>query len=76
MSERNHEVTRPQKLLDAQGNIAETWWSRQLLQEYSRDQIQAPKFRIQAWDYYLVTGDDCAVAFTSSDDGYVGLQSV
>ena len=25
---------------------------------------------------YLVVGDDCAVAFTLSDDGYVGLQSV
>ena len=76
MSERNHEVTRPQKLLDAQGNIAEPGWSRQLLQEYTRDQIQAPRFRIKEWDYYLVTGDDCAVAFTLSDDGYVGLQSV
>ena len=32
--------------------------------------------RITEWDYYLVVGDDCAVAFTLSDDGYVGLQSV
>lgn len=46
------------------------------MQQYSRTQIKAPKFWIKEWDYYLVVGDDCAVAFTLSDDGYVGLQSV
>ena len=76
MSERNHEVTTKQQLLDANGNIAEPGWSRRQLQQYSRAQIKAPKFRIKEWDYYLVVGDDCAVAFTLSDDGYVGLQSV
>lgn len=76
MSARNHEVTREQLLLDKDGNITEPGWSRQQLQEYSRAQIKAPKFRIKEWDYYLVVGDDCAVAFTLSDDGYVGLQSV
>lgn len=76
MSARNHEVTRKQLLLDKNGNITEPGWSRRQLQEYSRRQIKAPKFRIKEWDYYLVVGDDCAVAFTLSDDGYVGLQSV
>lgn len=76
MSARNHEVTRRQLLLDKHGNITEPGWSRRQLQEYSREQIKAPKFRIKEWDYYLVVGDDCAVAFTLSDDGYVGLQSV
>lgn len=76
MSTRNHEVTKKQLLLDAQGNIAEPGWSRRQLQQYSRTQIRAPKFRIKEWDYYLIVGDDCAVAFTLSDDGYVGLQSV
>ena len=46
------------------------------MQQYSRTQIKAPKFQIKEWDYYLVVGDDCAVAFTLSDDGYVGLQTV
>ena len=76
MSARNHEVTAKQQLLDAYGNIAEPGWSRSQLQQYSRAQIKAPKFLIKEWDYYLVVGDDCAVAFTLSDDGYVGLQSV
>ena len=38
--------------------------------------IKAPKFRIKEWDYYLVLNDKFAGAFTISDDGYIGLQSV
>lgn len=73
---RNHEVTTKQKLLNAAGGIAECGWSRRLLQEYDRGDIKAPKFRIKEWDYYLVLGKDYGVAFTLSDDGYIGLQSV
>lgn len=76
MSGRNHEVRVSQPLLDAKGNIAEPGWSKKQLQVYDRSQIKAPKIRIKEWDYYLVVGDTFAVAFTLSDDGYVGLQSV
>ena len=76
MSARESSVTKPQKLLNEKGNIAEPGWARKQLQQYSRDQIKAPGFLIKEWDYYLVVGDDYAVAFTLSDDGYVGLQSV
>ena len=72
MSARNHEVTAKQQLLDANGNIAEPGWSRSQLQQYSRTQIKAPKFLIKEWDYYLVVGDDCAVAFTLSVMGMWG----
>ena len=73
---RNHEVTTVQPLLDEQGELREPGWSRGLVQKYSRAAIKAPKFRIKEWDYYLVTGKDFAAAFTISDDGYIGLQSV
>lgn len=73
---RNHEITVEQQLLDAKGNIAEPGWSRRQLQRYRREDIKAPRFRIKEWDYYLIVGDDFAVACTISDDGYVGLQSV
>ncbi|MDD6193347.1 MAG: DUF2804 domain-containing protein [Lachnospiraceae bacterium] len=76
MSTRNHEITTEQKLLDVRGNIAEPGWSRRQLQKYRREDIKAPGFRIKEWDYYLIVGDDFAVACTISDDGYVGLQSV
>ena len=73
---RNHEVTKHQRLLDETGNLREPGWSRSLIQQYGRDQIKAPRWRIKEWDYYLVMGRDFAGAFTVSDDGYIGLQSV
>lgn len=73
---RNHEVTNKQDLLMPDGSLREPGWSRKLYQSYKRDQIKAPKFRIKEWDYYLVLNEDFAGAFTLSDDGYIGLQSV
>ena len=73
---RNHEITAPRELLNEQGGLAEPGWSRRLLQRYDRSRIKAPAWRIKEWDYYLVTGKDFAGAFTISDDGYIGLQSV
>lgn len=73
---RNHEVTKRQDLLLPDGSLREPGWSRQLCQVYKKDQIRAPKFRIKEWDYYLVLNEDFAGAFTLSDDGYIGLQSV
>ena len=73
---RNHEVTQERELLDERGNLAEPGWSRRLLQRYDRQRIRAPKWRIKEWDYYLVMGRGFAGAFTVSDDGYIGLQSV
>ena len=76
MSERNHEVTNRQPLLDDKGELREPGWSRSLVQRYDRSSIKAPKWRIKEWDYYLVLSDRFAGAFTISDDGYIGLQSV
>ncbi len=73
---RNHEVTESGLLLNEDGNLREPGWSRSQVQEYRRSMIKAPKFRIKEWDYYLVVNDGFAAAFTVSDDGYVGLQSV
>ena len=75
MSNRNHEVTKPQTLLNKQGNIAEPGWARSQVQAYHRADITAPKFRIKEWDYYLVLNKDFAVAFTVSDLGYMGMLS-
>lgn len=75
MSNRNHEVTKKQPLLDGKGNIAEPGWARSQIQQYHRADITAPKFRIKEWDYYLVLNRDFAVAFTVSDLGYMGMLS-
>ncbi|MBQ9551845.1 MAG: DUF2804 domain-containing protein [Clostridia bacterium] len=78
MSQRNHEVTTAHPLLKKDGSPAEPGWSKRLVQVYSRDQIKAPKIRIKEWDYYLVISnkEQAGFAFTISDDGYIGLQSV
>ena len=73
---RNHEVTQKQLLLNLDGEIGEPGWARSQIWDYKRSMIRAPKFRIKEWDYYLVMGQGFATAFTLSDDGYVGLQSV
>ena len=73
---RNHEVTRIQPLLNEDGQIQEPGWARRPVWQYERNRISAPKFRIKEWDYYLVLNQDYAGAFTLSDDGYIGLQSV
>ena len=73
---RNHEIVEKRELLDNEGNLAEPGFSRHLVQRYDRSKIKAPKWRIKEWDYYLVMGKDFAGAFTISDDGYIGLQSV
>ena len=72
---RNHEVTNPRDLLNADGTLAEPGWSKSLVQKYDRNAIKAPKWRIKEWDYYLILADKHAVAFTLSDDGYIGMQS-
>ena len=73
---RNHEVTNIQPLLDSRGELREPGWSRAPVQRYDRSAVKAPKWRIKEWDYYLVLSDGFAGAFTISDDGYIGLQSV
>lgn len=73
---RNHEVVTEQLLLDESGELREPGWSRRMVQKYDRKMIRAPKWRIKEWDYYLVLSDGFAGAFTISDDGYIGLQSV
>ena len=73
---RNHEVTQRHPLLDEHGSLKEAGWSRSLLQEYRREDIKVKRWRIKEWDYYLILNDFYGVAFTISDDGYIGLQSV
>lgn len=73
---RNHQVTTSHPLLNQHGSLIEAGWSTSLLQTYDRSAIKAKKWRIKEWDYYLILHQDYGLAFTLSDDGYIGLQSV
>lgn len=73
---RNHEVTSRKPLLKEDGSLREPGWSRRPVQIYDRKAIKAPKYRIKEWDYYIVLSEKFGAAFTISDLGYIGLNSV
>lgn len=67
-------VTR-QKLLNKEGHVINSGYATDLLWEYSRDDIKAPKMRIKEWDYYIVYNSKYAIAATVADNGYMGFAS-
>ena len=73
---RNREITSPGKLLKSNGTLTQPGWSRKMIQTYNKENISAPRFKIKEWDYYIVMSKDFGFAFTISDNGYVGLESV
>lgn len=69
-------ITERQDLLTKDGLIANPGFAFTPIWDYNRENINAPKWRIKEWDYYLVTNDEYAVAFTVSDLAYLGMISV
>lgn len=70
------EITEKQKLLDSNGNILNPGYAKKLYWQYDRQDIQASKWKIKEWDYYLITNQDFGVACTMDDNGYMGLMSL
>ena len=71
----NKEIKENGKLLNEFGELANPGYSTSLIQEYSRKDIKAKKFKIKEWDYYLIYNDDYAVALTLDDNSYMGMIS-
>jgi hypothetical protein len=71
-----HEITTPGKLLDSLGRLSQPGWAKDLMLQYKKADIKAGKLRIKEWDYYAVLSDSFGIAFTISDNGYLGLTSV
>ena len=71
-----HEITEPQRLLNADGNIAEPGFAKKLYWKYDRKDIKANKLRIKEWDYYYIGTQDYGLCLTVSDVGYVSSLSV
>jgi len=71
-----HEITAPQRLLNAEGNIAEPGFAKKLYWQYDRADIKAKKIRIKEWDYYYIGNQDYGLCLTISDVGYVSSLSV
>lgn len=70
-----HEITERGALLDARGSLREPGWAKSLLLDYRRAEIRASKWRIKEWDYYLIYNNECGVALTVADNGYMSLLS-
>jgi len=49
-------------LLNNDGNLIEAGYSTNLIKEYCRNQIKAPKIRIKEWDYYYIGNQSKGVA--------------
>lgn len=70
-----HLISSTGPLLDHSGHLREPGYAYQPPFTYNREDIAAPRWRIKDWDYYLVEDEDCAIALTFSDLGYVGMVS-
>ena len=70
-----NKISKTQKLLDRNGHVLSSGYATDLLWEYSRSDIKAPKFKIKEWDYYIAVNETHAVAMTVADNGYLGFAS-
>lgn len=71
----NKKINEKGKLLNEKGELINPGYSTSLIQEYSRKDIKAKKFKIKEWDYYLIYNDDYAIALTIDDNSYMGMIS-
>ncbi len=69
-------VTEKQPLLNGNGCIENPGYSKELVWQYSRDDIKAKKSRIKEWDYYYISNGRYALCLTMADMGYVGANSI
>jgi len=60
-------------LHNAQGELDAVGWATREVRRYSRAAIGASRWRIKEWDYYCIGNDDCALALTVADNGYLGF---
>lgn len=70
-----HEITNPQRLLDANGNIKEPGFAKKMLYEYHRSDVKAKNWRIKEWDYYYIGNQHYGLALTIGDNGFAGALS-
>ncbi len=63
-------------LLDKKGRLTQAGYAFDLVKEYHRNAIKAPKWRIKEWDYYYIGNNHNGIAITIDDNSYMGLGSV
>ena len=63
-------------LLDKKGRLCQVGYAFDLVKQYDRKAIKAPKWRIKEWDYYYISNSHYGIAITIADNSYMGLASV
>ncbi len=71
-----NEIINPSPLLSEDGTLSQKGWARDLILQYSRKRIKAPRYRIKEWDYYCILTRDFGIALTVADNGYMGFFAV
>lgn len=69
------EIKEEKELLDDDGKLAFSGYSKKMLLKYDRNKITAPSFKIKEWDYYLIYNRKFAIALTIADNSYMGMLS-
>ncbi|MEG0504431.1 MAG: DUF2804 domain-containing protein, partial [Raoultibacter sp.] len=70
-----HRISTEGPLHASDGSLAEPGYATSLLLRYNRFRVQASRWRLKEWDYYLINDDEYAAAITVGDLGYMGLIS-
>lgn len=67
----NH-VTRPIEFFSEEGCLKEPGWATEMLWDYDKSKMAAPRNKLKEWDYYLVANEDYGVSFSTA---FVGTYS-
>lgn len=72
-----NQITAKGTLLNADGELSNPGWAKELLLDYKRSAIKASKLRIKEWDYYCIINQESkrGIALTIADNSYMGLLS-
>jgi len=69
------EIKKIAELLNENGELTQTGYSKKMLLTYDRNKIKGGVLRIKEWDYYLIHNNDYAIALTIADNSYMGMLS-
>ncbi|MFW6298193.1 MAG: DUF2804 domain-containing protein [Bacillota bacterium] len=66
----------PGELLNKKGWLNEAGYAREPVKTYDPKRVKHSRLKRKEWDYYYIQNDECGIAFTVADNGYMGLLSV
>lgn len=71
-----NEITKSHNLLNDEGELIESGWSKNLIMKYNREDINSTLDNIKEWDYYYTGNDDLGIGISMANMGKVRALSV